>query len=119
MTKAKLKTCTDLNKKIKVKASNNQEVVPKAEKRLSAQMIAIAECGNLQMSEVLAHPLGPLPWTLAKLDGTLRKTNKASLAKELQTNVRTSRRWYSQTISMLNRWYGFSSASKGWPENIC
>ena len=37
-----------------------------------------------------AHPLGPLPWTLAKLDGTLRKTNKASLAKELQMNVQAA-----------------------------
>ena len=53
-------------------------------------MIVIAECGNLQMSEVLAHSHGPLPWTLAKLDGTLRKTNKASLAKELQKNVQAA-----------------------------
>ena len=90
MKKAKLKTFTDVNKKIKVKASNNQEVIPKAEKRLSAQMIVIAECRNLQMSGVLAHPLGPLPWTLAKIDGTLRKTNKASLAKELQKNVQAA-----------------------------
>ena len=66
MKKAKLKTFTNLNKKIKVKASNNQDVVPKAERRLSAQMVVIAECRNLQMSEVVAHPLGPLPWTLAK-----------------------------------------------------
>ena len=83
MKKAKLKTFTDLNKKIKVEASNNQEVVLEAEKRLFAQMTVNAECRNLQMSEVLAHPLGPLPWTLANPDGTLRKTNKAPLAKEL------------------------------------
>ena len=86
--KAKLKIFTDLNNKIKVKASNNQEVVliSKAEKRLFAQMIVIAECRNLQMSEFLAHPLGPLPWKLANPDGTLRKTKKASLAKEPQKN---------------------------------
>ena len=90
MKKAKLKTFTDLNKKIKVKASNNQEVVLKAEKRLFAQMIVIAESRNLQMSEVLAHPLGPLPWTLANPDGMLRKTNKASSAKELQKNVKAA-----------------------------
>ena len=90
MKKAKLKTFTDLNKKIKVKASNNEEVVLKAEKRLFAQMIVIAECRNLQMSEVLARPLGPLPWTLANPDGTLRKTNKASLAKELHKNVQAA-----------------------------
>ena len=59
MKKAKLKTFIDLNK-TKVKASNNQDVVPKAEKRLFAQMIVITVCRNLQMSEVLAHPLGPL-----------------------------------------------------------
>ena len=41
--KTKLITFTDLNKKIKVKASNNQEAVRKAEKRLFAQMIVIAE----------------------------------------------------------------------------
>ena len=82
MKKAKLKTFTD-PKKIKVEASNNQEVFLKAERRLFAQMIVIAECRNLQMSEVLAHPLGPLPLTLANPDSTLRKTNKAFLTKEL------------------------------------
>ena len=80
MKKAKLKTFTELNKKIKVKA----------EERLFAQMIVIAECRNLQMSEVLAHPLGPLPWTLANPDGTLRKTKEATLAKELQKNVQAA-----------------------------
>ena len=92
MKKAKLKTFTDLNKKIKVKASNNQEVVLKAKKRLFAQMIVIAECRNLQMSELLAHPLGPLQWTLAisNPDGTLRQTNKASLAKELHKNIQAA-----------------------------
>ena len=54
MKKAKPKTFTDLNKTTKVKASYNQEVVLKAEKRLSA------ECRNLQMIDVLAHPLAPL-----------------------------------------------------------
>ena len=53
-------------------------------------MIVIAKSRNLQMSEVLAHPFGPLPWTLAKPDSTLRKTNKASLAKELQKNVQAA-----------------------------
>ena len=80
---SQVKTFTDLNKKIKVKASNNHEVVLKAEKRLFAHIIVTAEWRNLQMSEVLVHPLGPLPWTLANPDGRCVKTNKASLAKEL------------------------------------
>ena len=36
--KAKFKTFTELNKKIKVKAYYNQSVVPKAERRSSAQI---------------------------------------------------------------------------------
>ena len=39
------------------------------------------------MRDVLAHPLGPLPWALANADGSLRKTNKAALARELEKNV--------------------------------
>ena len=30
------------------------------------------------------HPLGPLPWSLAAPDGSLKKTAKSSLAKELE-----------------------------------
>ena len=55
-----------------------------------AQITVIAECKNLQMSEVLAHPLEPHLWTLANTDGTLRRTNKASLAKELQKTVQAA-----------------------------
>ncbi|KAK3729656.1 hypothetical protein QZH41_006396 [Actinostola sp. cb2023] len=39
------------------------------------------------MREVLCHPLGPLPWSLSTADGSLRKTTKSTLAKELQKNV--------------------------------
>ena len=39
---------------------------------------------------------------------TLRKTNKGSLAKELQNNV--------QAAYLLD---GMALASKGWPESIC
>ena len=39
------------------------------------------------MSDVLYHPLGPLPWALASADESLRKTNKALLAKEPQRNL--------------------------------
>ena len=36
------------------------------------------------MKDVLKHPLGRLPWALANCDGTLKKTNKASLARQLE-----------------------------------
>ena len=52
-------------------------------------MIIVAENRKLQMREVLCHPLGPLPWALSA-DGSLRKTNKSSLAKELQKSVQAA-----------------------------
>ena len=34
------------------------------------------------MQEVLSHPLGPLPWSLAATDESLKNTLKTSLATE-------------------------------------
>ena len=51
-------------------------------------MIVVAEARQLSMKEVLSHPLGPLPWSLAApADGSLKKTAKSSLAKELQKDA--------------------------------
>ena len=50
-------------------------------------MILVAERREVNMKEVLAYPLGPLPWALANADGSMRKTNKAVLARELEKNV--------------------------------
>ena len=88
ITTAMLKTFTHLNKKTSVKAGQNQVVILRANRRLFAQMIVITESRNLQMREVLSHPLGSLLWSLATPDGLMRKTNKASIAKELQKDVK-------------------------------
>ena len=87
MKKMKLKTFADLAKKSKVSKAAGKEVVIKADRAVFAQMIIIAENRKLKMSDVLCHPLGPLPWALATADGSLRKNNKASFAKELQKNI--------------------------------
>ena len=50
-------------------------------------MIVIAECRALPVREVLANSLGPLPWSLAKSDVSLRKTDKAALARNLEKSV--------------------------------
>ena len=41
----------------------------------------------MKITDVLRHSLGPLSCSLASADGSLRKTNKAPLAKELQKNM--------------------------------
>ena len=55
-----------------------------------AEMISIAENKTLKMSDVLGHPLGPLPRTLALADGSLRGINISSLAKEHQKNMKAA-----------------------------
>ncbi|KAL8565735.1 hypothetical protein ACOMHN_018652 [Nucella lapillus] len=49
-------------------------------------MIVMGQSRNLNMKDLMCFPLGPLPWSLAAPDGTLRKTNKAALA----TNIKKS-----------------------------
>ena len=40
-------------------------------------MIVVAQSREIDMKQVLSHPLGPIPWALANGDGSLRKTDKA------------------------------------------
>ncbi|KAL7394540.1 hypothetical protein ABVT39_027571, partial [Epinephelus coioides] len=67
----KLKTFTDLSKKSHT-LCKRKEVILKADRKVFGQMILAAESRQLHMGEVLAHPLGPLPWALANSDGSLQ-----------------------------------------------
>ena len=83
LKKSKLKTFSALNKKVKFKSKTANEIILKADRALFGQMVIIAENRQLHMRDVLCHPLGPLPWALSTVDGSLRKTSKAALALEL------------------------------------
>ena len=85
LTKQRLKTFSTIG--TKTAPTKGQNVVLKADRNLFSQMILVAESRSVNMKDVIAHPLGPLPWALAHSDGSLRKTNKAALARELEKNV--------------------------------
>ena len=88
LPKLKLKTFSNMTKQKKKGSSNGKEVVLKADRKLFGQMVLIVHTKkNLDMRVVFAHPLGPLPWSLANEDGSIRKTNKAILARTLQKNI--------------------------------
>ncbi len=70
-------------KKQKLVKANNKEIILKADKGLFGRMALIAQARNLNMRDVLAHSLGPLPLEIANFDGSLRKTNKSVFAKEI------------------------------------
>ena len=76
-----------MKKKVELQKGTAKEIVLKADRTLFAQMIVIAEVRQLSMKEVLSHLLGPLPWSLAAPDSSLKKTAKSSLAKELQKDA--------------------------------
>ena len=66
---------------------SGKEIVLRADRKLFAQFIIIAQSRNLQIKDVMKHPLGPVPWSLSTGEGALRKTSKSALAKELRKNV--------------------------------
>ena len=89
MRKSKLKTLCDLHtKKVKCKG---REIVLKADRNLFGHMIVVAQSREIDMKQVLSHPLGPIPWALANGDGSLRKTDKAKFMNDTYTE-RSSRR---------------------------
>ena len=85
MTKQRLKTFSTIG--TKTARTKGQHVVVKADRNLFSQMSLVAESRSVNMKDVLAHLLSLLPWALANADGSLRKTNKAALARELENNV--------------------------------
>jgi len=54
------------------------------------------------MDDILSHPISPLPWALSTSDGLLRKTNKASLATNLQKGVAVAEEHFENYASMLD-----------------
>ncbi len=101
MKKQNLKTFLNIKRKQGDGKSQGKQVVLKADRNLFGHMVIIAQSRDLPIKEVLMHPLGPLPWSLANGDGLLRKTNKAALARELEKKGVTSR-IHSTTFSMYH-----------------
>lgn len=86
MNKQSLKTFSNVSTKT-YHEKKAQEVVLKADRKVFSHMTLVAQSRKVNMRDVFAHPLGPMPWALANADGSLRKTNKAALARELEKNV--------------------------------
>jgi hypothetical protein len=63
-----LKTFSNLHKKSSVKAAD-KIVLLKADRNLFARLLVIAQCRKMDIRQLLYHELGPIPWSLAALDG--------------------------------------------------
>ena len=85
MKKEKLKTFSDVyTKKVTCK---RKESVLKADRNLFGHIIVVAQTRKLEKKNVLSYPLGPIPWALANVDGSLRKTDKAKFMNDIAQNV--------------------------------
>lgn len=101
LKKLQLKSFGSLKVKTKAK-SGNKETVLKADYQLFSRMLLIASSRKMDMKEVLKHPLGPLPWSLANCDGTAKKTNKAALARHLEGRVTSDENPESPSAAIID-----------------
>jgi len=70
----------------------------------------------LKLNDILSHPLGLLPWTLALVDGSPRGSNISSLAKEHEKNM-IAAGMISQPRARITDYN--CPEDKRRPENIC
>ena len=70
-----------------------KDVILKADRGLFGNMVSVGTCRNLDMRKVLKHPLDPLSWALSYCVGTLRKTNKSTLARHIEGRVASAERF--------------------------
>ena len=82
MPKQKLKTVS-VNEVKNTYTTKGNGVVLKANRNLFDNIILISQTRKLDMKNVFAHRIGPLSWALANPDGTMCKTNKATLVQRL------------------------------------
>jgi len=54
------------------------------------------------MTNVLVRQLGPPPLSLANCYGTIKKTNKASLVRKLETNAHRAERLSRPSVSIID-----------------
>lgn len=107
LRKLNLKTFTSLTRTKSVKVGN-QNVVLKADRNLFARMIVVAQARNLDLREVLKHSLGPIPWSIAEVDGSFAKTKKSKMSEVLEKNVPPAERvpddavWIIDLMALLH-----------------
>ena len=65
-------------------------------------MIICGQSRNIALKDLLHHSRGPLPWSLATVDGLPRKSNKTTLASHLQRNVQLADRPPSNSATIID-----------------
>ena len=85
--KLKVKTFERTTRKIQVKAVNDKLVTVGADRELFGRLLIAANVRQINLKEVLCYELSSVPFSLAYQDGSLRKTNKSTLAALIESKV--------------------------------
>ena len=74
-----LKTLSELAKKTTIKSSQNKIIEYRQQSNIAFQLIVRSQCDDLgiDLKELLAYPLTPVPYSIATSDGFLNKTDKS------------------------------------------
>ena len=80
LSRLKIPTFKSVSKQLSVRVSG-KEVIPKVDRNLFTRLIVVAQVRSIDIHRVLSFSLGPSPWSLAKPDGSLVATSKATLGR--------------------------------------
>ena len=86
LKKLQLKSFTSLNKTVQTK-TKTQNILLQADRQLYARLIITAQSRKMKMQDVLKYSLGPLPYSIAQMNGNPVKTDKAKLTKAMPLAV--------------------------------
>ena len=100
LPKLKLGSFRDTHKKTSVTAGD-KNVMIRADRNLFARLLVIGQSRQMDLRYLLTHELGPLPWSLALPDGSLVKTNKASLSMLLENGLECLPSLPDQTTAVI------------------
>ena len=90
--KLKIKSFEDVDKTVLVQQkSKSKEYYIKAKHNLMARLIITGRARGISIDNLMQYSLGPVPMSLAYIDGSLMKTDKAKLLHYLEETVPNSK----------------------------
>ena len=84
LSKLQLKTFADLKKPFKGTTKDSKAYSIKADRDLFSRLVVIARRREIDLENIFTYELASVPFSLAKLDGSLNKTAKSKLLQELE-----------------------------------
>ena len=101
MKKLRLKSFKNMRTIVKVQSK--AKVIPlQMDRSLFARVALLCKFRKIDMKMIFTYPLGPLPWSLADPYGSPRKTNKATLAQQLEKNIKITERYSENATSIYD-----------------